>query len=353
VTRVPQYGPVARLLHRIALSDLGLQRSLAELEDRLLGVNRSGDAPPRPVFLTSLPRAGTTLLLELLYATGEFSAHTYRQMPFVLAPLLWQSLATPFRRSAQLTERTHGDGLQVGFDSPEAFEEIIWMSFYAPRYRLTELPIWTEKAYLPSLHTFFSRHLAKLSRSAPNGERGDRYLSKNNVNIARLALLPRYFEDCQILIPIRHPEAQIASLQRQHERFLALHHADPFARDFMRWIGHHDFGASLKPLDFDQWLQANETPDVGSPRFWRAYWLATYEHILRHAETRTDIVLFDLEKARREPRPALEALGERLGLANPGALIAAAERIRPAIRHEPVSDPALAELYQRLTRAAL
>ncbi len=42
-----------------------------------------------------------------------------------------------------------------------------------------------------------------------------------------------------------------------------MHARDPFARRYMEAIGHYDFGANLRPIDFDGWATA--TPDLPGP----------------------------------------------------------------------------------------
>ena len=86
--------------------------------------------PRSRFFVTSLPRVGTTLLLDVLSALPAFASHTYRHMPFVLCPILWDRISSGFRKEAELDEREHGDGIMIGYDSSEAFEEIIWMAFW-------------------------------------------------------------------------------------------------------------------------------------------------------------------------------------------------------------------------------
>ncbi len=57
------------------------------------------------MFVTALPRAGTTILLNLLVGTGSFASHTYRDMPFVLCPMIWQRFAKQFQVSDEARER--------------------------------------------------------------------------------------------------------------------------------------------------------------------------------------------------------------------------------------------------------
>ena len=82
------YGVLDRALHRVAFATTDLQLTLAGLERRLYRRELANVALDRPVLITALPRAGTTILLELLAATATFAASTYRDVPFVACPLL-------------------------------------------------------------------------------------------------------------------------------------------------------------------------------------------------------------------------------------------------------------------------
>ena len=137
------YSPLDRLLHTLAFGrGCELQKILAGIEEAALARDLPDAPPSRPVFIAGLPRAGTTLLLSLLAALPEFATHTYRDMPFVLSPLLWDRLSRPFRRPAHARERAHGDGMLVDYDSPEAFEEILWMAFWRGKYHARHIQPW-------------------------------------------------------------------------------------------------------------------------------------------------------------------------------------------------------------------
>jgi len=86
-----RYSAVDRLLHRLAFATSDMQVELAALEDMIYRKSLADTPVNRPVFITGLPRAGTTLLLQLTSALEEFASHSYRDMPFVLLPMLWNS----------------------------------------------------------------------------------------------------------------------------------------------------------------------------------------------------------------------------------------------------------------------
>ena len=100
-----RYNKVDRLLHHVAFATLRSQLELGDLEDRLYARDIAGVTVTRPVFITALPRAGTTLLLEICASVPEFATHTYRHMPFVLLPLMWGRFSSRFHQQGTRTER--------------------------------------------------------------------------------------------------------------------------------------------------------------------------------------------------------------------------------------------------------
>lgn len=307
----------------------------------------------RPVFLTGVPRAGTTLLLELLGRLPSFVCHTYRDLPFLFAPLLQDALTRRFRRSGAEFPRAHGDGMTVGFDSPEAFEEVFWRAFWPERYRGERIGPWAadDAEARPDFPKFLTRHLRKLAalRAPPpegpptgaGGVRRVRYLSKNHANLARLPLLARLFPDAVLLVPFREPLAQAASLLRTHLAFERIHAAEPFSRRYMRDLGHYEFGANLKPLAF-RGRPSPRTGRIGKPDAPAArgsfredarapnYWLRCWRDA--HAEALTGpgdrIAFSDYDRCCAASGPALRRLADRLGIPTPEADRLAASGLR-------------------------
>lgn len=233
----------------------------------------------RPVFITSLPRAGTTVLLDILHRLPGLASHTYRDMPFVLTPVLWHSVSSAFQRRGTARERAHGDGLAVSEDSPEAFEEVLWKKFYPDKYAGERIALWTAADADASFAGYFTEHMRKvIALREPEADAG-RYLSKNNGNIARIELLRNLFPDATILVPVRHPVEHALSMLRQHRNFLEQHAKEPFTREYMADIGHFEFGSLHKPFAFAGFAEAGAGLDPGSVEYWLAYWLCAFEHL--------------------------------------------------------------------------
>ena len=337
-----RYTPPDRFLHRMAFSTVGVQKALADLEDRLWDRRIADVGIDRPVFIASLPRAGTTLLLEALYSSGRFAAHTYRHMPFLFIPLLWNAVSRRFRLAGRHVGRAHGDGLTIDYDSAEAFEEALWRAFHPSLYLADRILPWPDGDDFASaeFEVFIKNHVRKVialsAQGASEGKRHEeltRYLSKNNGNLSRLGEVVRLFPDATVLVPLRQPLDHAASLLRTHARFEEIHAKEAFARRYMKDIGHFDFGANLRPIDFAHWLDGPARQPASSVNFWLSYWCAAFGHVLAALASLGDhIVLVDYDGLCAQPMPHLERIAGKTGLTEPPALAQAAARFRAPTR---------------------
>ncbi len=329
------YSALDQIFHQLAFSAPFIQLTAADMEHAAYGGTYRAARAARPIFVTSLPRAGTTVLLESLAEFPSIATHIYRDMPFVLAPILWSKLSGPFRKPSAPKERAHGDGVIVGFDSPEAFEEILWRTFWPRKYSDRRIALWHASDRKGDATAFFLDHMKKIvALRRPDRLTDGRYLSKNNANVARLELLPRMFADASIVIPVRRPLEHAASLLRQHQNFLAIHAESPFVRRYMGDIGHYEFGALHRPLAFPGVDEALAGRDPLTLDYWLAYWIAAFEYIAAH---RGNAIVVGYEGMCGDAPRALGRLCEQLGVPDEGALARAAGRFRPA--PPPKADP--------------
>lgn len=324
------YSRADKALHYLAFTAPIVQRMLCEIENDLFERRLEAVTSREELFVTGLPRAGTTLMLELLYGTGEFAAFTYRYMPFILAPMIWSKLTNAKRQREPEIERAHGDGVHISLDSPEAFEEVVWLAHLRTRIvgerTLTPLsPDMIPEEFAVALRASIRKVLALSSR--PGADASNlRYLSKNNANISRLSVLGKLFPDSKVLVVFRQPAAQVSSLQTQHRRFLREHAEDAFSRRYMRWIGHYEFGQNLKPINFFSWLDEDEIPQEPGREFWMKYWTAAYSYALEHKSN--NVFFVDFDRLLSEPGSYLERVAEAANLEHVGALTGAADALR-------------------------
>jgi len=363
------YSFIDRALHHLVFSLPAVQKLFADIESDLYQKELAEISSKNEVFITGLPRSGTTLLLEFLYQTEEFCTHSYRHMPFILAPLLWKKISGPFSKKSHSIERAHGDGIQVSFDSPEAFEEVIWLSYLKKQYvesdHLEPLNLRnTSKQFAEKFKISLNKLILEAQINSGQENRKDsvvrkRYISKNNANSSRLSVLSKLFPDATILVPFREPLSHIGSLIKQHAQFCEMHKDDSFAKNYMRWLGHYDFGENFKPINFDNWLENTaKTKDYNSSAFWLEYWIASYTHLLN--KSGSNIHLVDYDKLLASPEVSLSRIAEVCKLESSNEFIKNAEKVRAPTSH-PSDRKDLDEdlrqqankLYSKLKAAAL
>lgn len=327
------YSLADRLVHKIAFASEIPQQLLLDMEQKRFGAQIAAQPIGAPIFVTSLPRAGTTLLLEVLAQHPDLVSHSHRDMPFVLSPMMWQHMTRRFQVEQDLKERSHGDGLKVNVDSPEAFEEVLWMRAFPSHFNEDGIAPWDDPLS-PEFIARFTRHMQSLIASRrTTGDRLARYLSKNNANIARVGALSAAFPDAAILVPLRDPLDQARSLLKQHQKALESHTQSGFAKAYARDIGHWEFGANHRPLMFGQMAAIARQYSPETIDYWLHYWIEAY----RAVAGRDDCIFVDME--RFTGQPDFVRFFEELGLAADAAAVAAAEElVHPIKRYEDGND---------------
>lgn len=316
------YSLLDKLLHRLSFRTTSFQMYLSELEDDMYGKKINSIQLKQPVFILSLPRAGTTLLLDLCTINSEFITHTYRNMPFVFLPILWKKFSSMFQSTTKLSiERAHDDGMKISLDTAEAFEETLWHAYWKEKYQHDYISHWNDENQNSGFNKLYKNHIKKILLANNQSEvKFPRYISKNNANIVRYNYLSELFSDGIFIVLFRNPLSHARSLQNQHLGFVEMHTRDSFSHEYMRGIGHYDFGKSFKPLNINNWysdgnLQYPET----SLEFWLIYWSSIYEDILNR-----DIgncVYFSYDRLCSSPEHSLKQLAESLQIENSESLL--------------------------------
>ena len=256
-------------MHKVALSPHFLRVAAFDLESTLTSSLRNkGDH----VFVSGLARSGTTILLNAIFESDLFASLSYSDMPFILAPNLWSKISFT-NRSTDTVERAHGDGIQVSIKSPEAFEEVFWMTFDEG----DDVTRDKFKIYIQLIN---------------QNKNKNRYLSKNNQNVKRLKLISNIFPQSKILILVRDPLQTSYSLLSQHRKFIDASKEDSFISNSMKWIGHTEFGPNYIPLHQNNLI-------YGNPLYfnhWLEQWYLTYHTLLNNFKDRNNIYFICYEK---------------------------------------------------------
>lgn len=285
------YTLLDRALHRAALQF----RPVAELSfdlDQAFTPKSKAIGAGRHVFVSGLARAGTTILMRQIYSAGSFCSLTYRNMPFVLAPNLWGKLTnlSVGRRPVEAKERAHGDRIQVDVDSPESFDEVFWRVLDGENYIHPDhlAPHEPDSSVAAKYVAYVNAILASDQQSR------SRYLSKNNNNLLRLKTIREILPQAVILVPFRNPLAHANSLLRQHGNFITQQNSNGFVRNYMKWLGHHEFGLEHKPFRFGK--EGAQRLSALSPHelnYWLEVWLQTYNWLEQSAPEGTIYVCYE------------------------------------------------------------
>jgi hypothetical protein len=254
--------------------------ALGNLETRLMADEIGATAVDRPIFISGLARAGSTILLEILARHPDVVSHRYQDYPLVFTPYWWNRLLERMpKREVPPAERTHRDGIAVGPTSPEAFEEVLWMAFFPHLHQAPQSEVLGDETSHPDFEAFYREHIRKLVRV----RRGRRYLSKGNYNVTRLEYLQKLFPDARFVIPVRDPVWHIASLMKQHALFCKGCDRHPEAVRHLQRVGHFEFGLDRRPINagdparlsrvMDAWQRGDEVEG------WSLYWAQIYGYL--------------------------------------------------------------------------
>ena len=325
-TEVP-YSGLERFIHRLVFMGKALPSTAIDIENSTYKEAFQGANAANPIFITSLPRAGTTILLEALHLHPDVATHTYRDMPLVMAPMYWDRFSSSFRKTETRHERAHGDGIEIGYDSPEAFEEILWKYFHTDQFKGERIPCLSSLDQNPEALPFFRDHFKKIATLRRPGHADQaRYASKNNGNISRIPLLQKMFPDGTFVIPFRDPLEHAASLHRQHISLGKLQTESKFAKRYMADIGHFEFGPLHKPIAFTGMNTVCELYDPSNLNYWLGYWICAFEHLVNAGDDHTLYVSF--EELGRRPQDIYTSLTAKLGLSEGSAIAAGVEKFK-------------------------
>ena len=245
------YNYLQKILHDLVLNNKFINKSLYELE-KIFFLKKKNFSNQSHIFITGMPRSGTTSLLNFLFKSHEYVSLTYQNMPFVLAPHFSKIFN---KKKFKQKERLHNDGISIDLDSPEALDEI----------------------FFNNNEEFIKRELLDYIQLILNCEKKNKYLSKNNLNFKRIDLINSILPNSKFLIPIREPLQHAYSLLKQHINFCKLQKDDDFVRRYMNYLGHNEFGLDHKP-----WNNSINFTNLNDINYWLEQWYLFYQNIFNN-----------------------------------------------------------------------
>ncbi len=262
------YNKVQKILHEICLGNKFIKKSLFELETLIFKNSKKFDnVSSKNIFITSLPRSGTTTILNMFYDSDEYSSLTYNDLPFLMSPNLGKFLFN--KKSSTEFMRPHNDGIKYSINSPEALDEVF-------------LSTYNKEEILENFSQYIN--LIKLKYEKKN------YLSKNNNNFNRIDLINSKIKNCFFFIPFRDPIQHANSLMTQNKNFFNLQNKDNFILKYMNYLGHYEFGKNHK-----SWNIPKKFIDIKDINYWLEQWLLFYKKILIEIKKFNNIYLINYE----------------------------------------------------------
>jgi len=243
------YSNIQRFFYKFVFSKKFINKSLFEIE-KIIFLQDIKIQDQQHIFISGLPRSGTTSLLNFIYSSNQYASLTYRSMPFVFSPNL-----SKFFNKKKISKklRAHNDGIIHDINSPEAFDEV----------------------FFNNDEEFIKEELLNYLKLICISENKKKYLSKNNLNFDRIDLISKLLPNCIFLIPVREPLQHTYSLLTQHLNFSHLQKEDDFILSYMNFLRHNEFGLNHKP-----WFNPVNHQNLSKIDYWLEQWCLFYKNIL-------------------------------------------------------------------------
>jgi hypothetical protein len=325
----------------IATRYAGAMCALGNLESRIMACRLAEFEVKKPIFITGLARAGTTILLETLNTADNVATHRYRDFPFIMTPIFWNRFVSLFAAKQDSIERPHKDRIKITRESPDAFEEPIWQHFFPFLHDPEALHQLDSDATNTVFEKFYYEHIQKILLI----RKGSRYLSKGNYNLTRIEYISSIFSDARYLISIRHPLLHVESLVRQHRIFKDYAIQNPQVPEYLKSVGHYEFGPQRRPVCLtragaDRIVSAWENGDdhLG----YAIQWAEIYSFVARLQAERADlterILVIRYEDFCSDPRKEIQRILKFSELNKLASASNTVQKIRPPSRPMDLSE---------------
>jgi hypothetical protein len=253
------YNLIQKFLHNLCFNFSFINKSLYEIE-KLFFLKKTffnNTQNQKHVFITGLPRSGTTCILNYIYSTGEYASLKYKNMPFLFSVNINSKVYNQKDFDPML--RAHNDRLSFNLNSPESFDEVFLNSFDSKEIKYEIIN------YISLILKFYDKNT---------------YLSKNNKNYKRINFLKSIFPNSKFIIPFRHPLQHSISLLNQQNNFTNLQNKEKFILDYMNFLGHNEFGLNHKP-----WFTPEFYFNRNDINYWLEQWIKFYDFVyLKHKD---------------------------------------------------------------------
>lgn len=291
-------------------------KNLGNLETKLLTYDICDLSIKEPVFIGGMARSGSTILLEFLNDHPQTCSYQYSDYPYLHANFFWNTIKKLIPSQDKKVERAHKDGIFINAQSPEALDEIIWMSFFDELHSKDGASLNTldKNTNNQDFEEFYKNSLLKLLAL----RQSSRLAFKNNYYSARLPYLNKIFPDAKFIVPYRDPVEHVYSMLKQHKLICEAQKDDKRASNYMRRHGHFEFGMDFRPTNFGN-TQAtqeiiNEFENGDFIKAFTLYWNETYQFIAKtlenHKNVQENTMVIAYDTLTRAPKETLQNIQE-------------------------------------------
>lgn len=261
-----QYNFSQRIIHKLILSSKNILKSLYEFEKLINSkdLNIEELKNNNHIFITGLPRSGTTALLNAFYNSNKYASLTYGDMPMITSPNINSKIFKSFNEN--YIQRIHADNIYINKQSPESFDEI-FLNAFDENYN----------EYLNYIGMILKKYNKQL------------YLSKNNLTYKRKTKLKKILPCASFVITVRHPFYHASSLYHQHLKITEKQKQNHFIIDYMNLTHHNEFGIGHKP-----WSKPKKYLEINKPNYWLEQWFEFYKNIFINVNKNDIVVIYEL-----------------------------------------------------------
>ncbi len=284
-TNFPLLGYAGYFISKFFDSFKQLSFLLDRLETMSLKVDIDKLKIDRPIYITGLARAGTTIVLEMLSKHLDLASHRYKHLLVPYIPHWISQIVNKTKIYTIPFERLHNDGIIVTRESPEAVEEILWVKFFKNIHNENISNVISVNVSNPKFINFYVNHIRKLMIN----QKSSRYLAKNNYNVTRMEYLLRIFPSSKFLLIIRNPVDHIASLIKQTKLFKKIEQENPLLKKWLRILGHYEFGQRRVCINLGNTELIHKIRELWRNKKtyvkgWAYYWYSIYNFVANHLD---------------------------------------------------------------------
>ncbi len=254
------------------------------------------------IFISGMPRSGTTILAQTLSKHEEFASYVYSDLPFIKIPYFWSKFKKIYYYKNKSLERVHGDGLKINLDSPDAFEELIW-SEEIINYKKNLYKYLDENFKNLNLKHELLRNINKILII----KKKNMYLSKANYSIFRIKYIQSIIKNSFFLLCIRNPNDVINSSIKTHEKFEKIHSLNNFFSDEMTELCHFEFGSNRIGI-------IERSSCKNDYEYYLKHWIEIHDLILKKYLKMNNVYLINFDKFISDPKKTFLELEKKLNI---------------------------------------